>query len=803
MTWIIQIVVSIALTLVVGLIKQALSSNNKKKEAVGGRRGSVQYGGKVPQSFLVGTIGVAGRLEYPTNTWGTVDGTQNAYRVDIFSLGDLPINALTGIYVFGEKVTKSSTSHVTQGYPIPQYRLSGKNYLWWEFLDGNQTTASSYLTGKFGFDPERPITSQMIWRGVPIVIMTARIHENLWPGEPTYLFEAQGIKLYDPRKDTTAGGSGSHRLNDQSTWEWTDNNAVIIYNIALGIRYNNEIVWGGGYKQAQLPYAVWAAAMDACDVSVARATGGTEKAFRGGREIFFNERPADVMEEFLVGCNGRIAPAGGKLYIHVGAPPTASASFSDDDLIISEAQTLNLFPDLDGAINGATATYLEPSQAWEFKEAPPYSNPDYKEEDGGRQLENALSLDTVFSATQAQRIVKALVKESRRFKQHVVVLSPEFGYYRPLETLSWTSDRNGYSSKLFLITTKTVAPNGNVIFTLYECDPDDYEWDVDEDEQPVEFAPLTPNRPPPQPMTGWSVAPYIHYDAAVVARKAGIEVGFAGGLDDVRAVRVQVRKPGEILSFYDGEHPYDAEVESPAVFIVASAILADQTFEVRGKYVRYSAAQTLWSNQEIEDGDIVDGDWLSVTTPNVSEDLAPGSVTFEHLNAELQNVHGVVVGEGHESIVAALNAIEVKIAEQAAANLTDQATNKVKTTLLRTQVGSAIAAVLNEQQARADGDSALALQISQVLANLDSLLAEGLLQIHAEADPEEATATIALRVRAQTEDTYANAGIYMKAVANGDGTSEGSVLIATDDGENGSHILVGSDSFRIYGKLGS
>src|SRR5690606_10234386 len=131
-----------------------------------------------------------------------------------------------------------------------------------------QATYNSYLNSVFGSDPERPWLTDMIGRGIPYVTMTARVHENLWPSEPTYMFEARGIRLYDPRKDSTAGGSGSHRLDDQSTWEWTDNNAVIIYNILLGIRYENAIVWGGRYQQHQLPYAVWAAAMDACDASV-------------------------------------------------------------------------------------------------------------------------------------------------------------------------------------------------------------------------------------------------------------------------------------------------------------------------------------------------------------------------------------------------------------------------------------------------------------------------------------------------------------------------------------------------------
>ena len=37
-----------------------------------------------------------------------------------------------------------------------------------------------------------------------------------------------GRKLYDPRKDTTAGGSGSHRLATPSTWEYSDNPSLAL-----------------------------------------------------------------------------------------------------------------------------------------------------------------------------------------------------------------------------------------------------------------------------------------------------------------------------------------------------------------------------------------------------------------------------------------------------------------------------------------------------------------------------------------------------------------------------------------------
>src|SRR5690606_29669176 len=110
--------------------------------------------------------------------------------------------------------------------------------------------------------------------------------------------------------------------------------------------------------------------------------------------------------------------------------------------------------------------------------------------------------------TQAQRILKATVEESRRFVRHVVPLHPQFGQYRPLQVASWTSAANDYTAKLFLVTARTEAPNANVIVGLQELDPTDFDWDETEDEQPLSFAPLPPILPPAQAMAGFAVSPY-------------------------------------------------------------------------------------------------------------------------------------------------------------------------------------------------------------------------------------------------------------------------------------------------------
>lgn len=54
-------------------------------------------------------------------------------------------------------------------------------------------------------------------------------------GAPTPLHIIRGVKLYDPRKDSTyPGGSGSHRLDDSSTWEYSTNPGLHAIAWALG-----------------------------------------------------------------------------------------------------------------------------------------------------------------------------------------------------------------------------------------------------------------------------------------------------------------------------------------------------------------------------------------------------------------------------------------------------------------------------------------------------------------------------------------------------------------------------------------
>ncbi len=133
----------------------------------------------------------------------------------------------------------------------------------------------------------------MVGRGKQLVILTCRYNTELFSGAPDIIAEPHPLRCYDPRKDSTVGGSGPHRWEDQSTWEPSYNNAIVIYNIVRGIRdQGGQWVYGGQNLSAyRWPISNIMAAANECD----RVIDGRPQ-YRCGAEISVADEPLDVID---------------------------------------------------------------------------------------------------------------------------------------------------------------------------------------------------------------------------------------------------------------------------------------------------------------------------------------------------------------------------------------------------------------------------------------------------------------------------------------------------------------------------
>jgi len=747
--FLINIIVGVVLSLASTLLQQAFAPKPQDQRRQTGTRGAAQIGGKVPQYFLMGTVGEAGKREY-RNSWGEPGGVPNAYVTDVHSFGDLPITAMTGLYVNGVRVSIPTTGAVAQGYPVPEY----SGHLWWKFFNGTQTAADSYLVSKFGGDTDRAWASDMIGVGIPYLITTALWSETLWTGFPSYVGEFQGIKLYDPRKDSTAGGSGSHRWGQPATYEFSDNNAVMIYNIERGIYYEGRHVWGGRKTAAEMPYAVWAAAMNACDEAVPLAGGGTEKRFRAGLRVNLNERPADVIRELLIGANARISHASdGTVYILVGVPTAPDFHFTDADVLATEPLGAIPFPNLDEIINGATATYREPLQAWEDKETAPYYRSDLEDEDDGRRQTEGLDLGTTFSGTQAQRILQHVIEDGRRFRRHVPALPPEFAQYRPLQVGAWTSERYGYVEKWFLITARTRDPWGNVVFGLQEIDPADQNWNPSTDEKPLSFAPVVTNRPPPQEVSGFYVEPAIWVDSQGRSRRPAIDVFWSSASVgvDVEFVRISYRLEGEAEARWVGVIPRPELLLGSAR--ITEALLPNEDYEVQIQYIARSGRPTLASG------------WLAVTTPDIKLgplDVVYGDIDLDELGEQIEGYFDWM-GKGMREIIEQAQEQALLTGDQELANAAqfDEMRRSMSTVVgdLSASFDETITTAIIPMQGEL---AAIADQVTTLEATAGEIAASVTVRSTAQASPSEGWAGFGVEVKVDNGGDWAPAAFVIE-----------------------------------------
>lgn len=743
---VVTFVISTAISIGLSLLARAL-----QKKPPGARDPGIQFdveiGDDSPIGFVVGQSATAGTRKY-IGTWGNAGKTPNAYLTDVIQVGDLPAPGQPGLWVNGKKGTILwGETPLEQGYPVEEFRVEGKDHLWVLYRDGTETTVDSFLLAKFGSVTDREWQSDMIGRGCPHLILTALVNRELFPGQMQWLAEPPPTAWYDLRKDDTAGGAGAHRWDDPTTWEPTDNNVVIVYNIARGVYYGDEWVFGGQDLPAfRLPAANWMAGANECDVLIDLAGGGNEKQFRCGMEMRGDMEPLAVIEELLKACNGRFAEVGGIFKILVGAPGAAVYAFTDGDIVVTKGQSLRPFPGLDETHNGIEATYPEPAEMWANKDAPARYSDDFEVADGDRRLITGVNFAAAPFGVQVQRLMKALIEAERHFRIHSFFLPPEAWLLEPgVDVVSWTSVANGYVNKKFLIVTIRGERTRNQFVVLIEIDPADYDWVPATDEQPSSVGFLGPIRPAAQEIVGWAAnGILIVHDNG--QKKAGVKIEWDADVDDVIGVRFQVRLKATAALVLDATT--DAWEDGEAV--TTQNLASITVYEARGKYLPGSARQTDWS------------DWIEFTTPDAR-------VTQAELDAALDGLLNQLHSESEASLAVRLASLEDRIEALAAVqggaySVTDDQINSI-VAVIGQRMGLSEAQIVTAQSAIADQGQAIADFFVGLRAVNPQGQAEVQFQMLAAALPEGAVAAVEFLLRAGVGGQFASAALQMAAMS--------------------------------------
>ena len=461
-------------------------------------------GGTIPQRLIFGRYATAGQMVAPMMVYQS-DGNPNEWLVYVISLADKPVTRLGRIFVDGKALTidgspAASLHGDTMGATVldsGQESLRNKIYI--RLHHGGQTEADAYLRRVFGTYPERPWTADMIGTGVAYAVVTfkGKAQDGDYSGFPAIKFEVDGHPLYDPRDATQDPAN-------EATWKFTRNAAVMAYNVLRGIDMPGGGTWGVGTRKFHLPSVI--AAMNLCDQQVPRTDGTMRPRYQAGLEVSVSDEPHQALMEFVKAMGGDVADMGGTWLLAAGEPGGPVLSITDDDIIVTDSRSLKPYPGLDETINAIHASYPDPAQQWEAKEAVPIYNAAFEAADGGRRLIAEVDFPAVPYPQQVRALMGEMLADHRRMRTHVITLPPDALGLKLGDHDAWTSEINFYTSKLFKVSALRVDPVSLcVAVTKIERDPSDYDDDAARDG-------VLPTVPSPEPVTpaivgvtGWDV----------------------------------------------------------------------------------------------------------------------------------------------------------------------------------------------------------------------------------------------------------------------------------------------------------
>lgn len=237
-----------------------------------------------------------------------------------------------------------------------------------------------------------------------------------FPDKPQAVVE--GVYAYDPRQDSTfPGGMGSQRIDQPSTWGWTENPYIAALAYALGRNGpTGQKMWGIGADpdDIDLPAFVHGA-------NVADANG-----WKIGGLVTTDDSKDAVLSNLLVAGAGQYLP-GPQISCFVNEPKVSTFTLRQSMLVGD--QVIRATRPMKGRFNRILVKYREPNSNHEIVTGQEVSDAGFIAADGGlRTTETTYPL--IQQATQAHQIAAYELVNGREYEVDVTTTAEALGVER-------------------------------------------------------------------------------------------------------------------------------------------------------------------------------------------------------------------------------------------------------------------------------------------------------------------------------------------------------------------------------------
>ncbi len=339
--------------------------------------------------------------------------------------------------------------------------------------------------------------------GCSYLALRYKLDGEAWPdGIPSRLTTiVEGCPLYDPRRDGTNGGSGSHRIADQSTWEFHNSQVAIGRNPALallvyllGYRINGKLVWGMGVPVSRINLDSFRAYANLCEERVSLQAGGTVQRYTCDGILSTadsHEACIGAITAAMGSC--KLVDAGGQYSIIGGYDDTLGLKvhFTADDLVAPAGSTNPYVwvpaPPTRETFNMAKGRFADPASLYQLVD---WGTIETETLDDGIQRPMTVDLSMVSRPETCQRIASQfLLREAKTPGIFTAVFGPRAFAAQVGSLVTLSLPAQAWNRKLFRVLDQ--AESHDLVFqmTLREESSEVYAWDREEKPLPANIRP--------------------------------------------------------------------------------------------------------------------------------------------------------------------------------------------------------------------------------------------------------------------------------------------------------------------------
>ena len=395
--------------------------------------------------------------------------------------GNAGIESIDEIYVDDKLVTWSGA--LTDG-TLRTVNSSDTNF----YKDG---TSLISVQGFYGLDNQSAsslLQEQANWTtnhklsGLAYLAIRLKWNQDSFSGIPEIRVTLKGKKIYDPRLDSTKGGSGSHRQDTASTWAYSKNSSLVLLDYLRNGRYGK----GLPNSAFETNYDSFKTSANTCETQVTPYTSGTDiNLFETHAVLDSEKKVIDNVRELLVPMRAIFNYTQGKYKVIIEGTGSSQLLLTKEN-VVSEVKLQG--ENKSEKYNRVVGTFTNPSKDYQSDTVsyPPFDDSGLAVEDrhatmlsadNDTLLERSFDMIHVTSPYQAEEICENILKRSRNCLKAEVTITSEGLNLAIGDIVTATYSTAGFENKPFRVMSLSINADSTVNLGLEEHQDNFYTWE--------------------------------------------------------------------------------------------------------------------------------------------------------------------------------------------------------------------------------------------------------------------------------------------------------------------------------------